>query len=96
MRTKYQRTPSLIFWSGPQRCSPEWRELVKAWFIFAKRCGWTVGKGEMSFWFDNWNEEFSFESLAVDGFAMEKLCDFWDGMHWDFDELIPTIGQELF
>lgn len=95
MRSKYHITPSPIYLSGPQRCSPEWRELVSAWLSFAQRRGWTVGKGEIYFWFDNRNAELSFESMAMDGFPMDKLRDFWDSEQWTFDELILTLGEEL-
>lgn len=47
-----------------------------------------------SYWFDNWTSEFSFDGLAVDGYATEKLRDFWAGEAWDFDVLLPTIGPE--
>lgn len=33
--------------------------------------------------------------MAIDGSSSEKLRDFWNGDHWDFDDLMPTIGHEL-
>lgn len=79
MRAKYQIPTSPIFWNGPLRCSPEWREMVDARFMFARRCGWTIGEEEVSFWFDNWDADFNYEALAVEGFCSDKLCDFWMG-----------------
>lgn len=95
MRAKYRIPVSPVFWSGPQRCSPEWREMLMHRLDFAAKCGWNVGRGDISFWRDNWCKDFSFEHLAVDGFDEDKLCEFWNGEMWDFGDLIPTIGEEL-
>lgn len=80
---------------GPQRCSLDWRELVDAWLLFVQRCGWNIGEGDFSFWFDNWNKNFAYQAMAVDGYSNDKLRDFWDGEQWNFYDLLPTLGQEL-
>lgn len=85
MRSKYRIPTSPIFWSGPQRCSPEWKELVAARLDFAQRCGWKIGAGDVSFWFDHWNEDFFYGELASDHSATEKLNELWDGNAWNFD-----------
>lgn len=62
---------------------------------FAARCGWQVGRGDISFWFDNWCPKFSFAPFAMEGFAADRLRDFWTDGHWDFEEITPTVGEEL-
>lgn len=69
--------------------------MVDACFMFARRRGWTIGEGEVSFWFDNWDMDFNHEALAMEGFSSNKLCDFWMGEESNFDDLIPTLGNEL-
>lgn len=68
---------------------------MKARFDFAKRFGWTIGESNVSFWFDNWNEKFSYDLMAADDLATEKLRDFWDGEQWNLEELVPILGHEL-
>lgn len=68
---------------------------MEARFEFSHRCGWMVEEEDLSFWFNNWNEDFSHNALAIDGFVTEKLWDFWDGDYWDFNELISALGRDL-
>lgn len=95
MCSKYQLPSSPVYWKGPQRCSPDWREMLDHRLESAARCGWHVGRGEMSFWLDNWCSDFSFEPLAVEGFNDDRLKDFWHDGSWDFEEITPTVGEEL-
>lgn len=44
---------------------------------FSRCCSSHIGKGDVSFWFDNWNPNFCYESLA-DGHEDDKLPDFWN------------------
>lgn len=86
---------SPVFWKGPQWCLPEWKELVETRLLFACRCGWTIREGDVSFWFDNWNKEFSYNDLVMDGLSTKMLRDFWDGDQWCFKELVLPLVMIL-
>lgn len=60
---------------------------------FARQCRWHMGKGKVSFWFDNWNLDMSYETF-VDGHGDDNLISFWKGDHWNFDAILPS-GEEL-
>lgn len=51
-------------------------------------------RGELSFWYDNWNSDLNY-SKFVDGHDGDILSDFWHDDHWNFDELLPILGEEL-
>lgn len=50
--------------------------------------------GDFSFWYDNWNQDLNYSSF-IDGHDDDMLSDFWHDDHWDFNDLIPTLGEEL-
>lgn len=53
MCENYRIPSSPVFWFGLQRCSLEWHELIEHRLVFVRRCGWHVGRGDISFWRDN-------------------------------------------
>lgn len=95
MREKYQISSYPVYWLGPQWCSPEWKEILNHRIVFASKCGWHVGRVDLSFWYDNWCAEFSFEPFAVEGYDGDRLKDFWKDGVWDFEDIVPTVGNKL-
>lgn len=95
MRCKYGVSKSPIFWSGPQRGSVLWKSLRGYNKLFSGLCGWNIGKGDVSFWFDNWSPEFRFDFLAPIEENKVKLMDFFGEDGWNFDDIEHIIGPEL-
>jgi hypothetical protein len=95
MRCKYRIHKSPSFWSGPQRGSVLWKSLRQYKGLFSNLCGWNIGKGDVSFWFDNWSPEFRFDFLAPDRESTVKLRDFYSEDGWNFEEIEDIIGPEL-
>lgn len=110
MREKYHIATLPTLWDDPLRCSPDWKELIAIHIDFAKRCNWKelidvhidfaepcnwkVGRGNISFWYDNWNSDFDFDPFA-DGDDWDMLSDFWQEDHWNFEAIIPKLGVDL-
>ncbi|XP_020266726.1 uncharacterized protein LOC109842236 [Asparagus officinalis] len=95
MHEKYSIPPSPSDWNCPIRCSPEWKKILAIKQVFSHLCGWTIGKGNVSFWYDRWHPEFLLDRLSPYEDIHLKLRDFCHEGNWCFENLIPTLGTNV-
>lgn len=92
MHQKYKCLTLPTFWRGLRRCSVEWKELLKITTQFEDLYQWEIGRGDISFWFDNWNCEFNLRSHAPPIHNNHLLKVFWIDNQWDFSYVASAIN----
>lgn len=55
---------------------------------------WLVGKGDFSFWNDNWCREFNLKGVAPDTNVATLLNEFWHEDHWDFHAIAHSLSSD--
>lgn len=69
--------------------------MVKFNRIFTSLCGWKIGQGDVSFWYDNWNPEFTIDFPHMEDENKVKLKEFFQDWAWNFDDIVPIVEEEV-
>ncbi|KAL0287958.1 UNVERIFIED_CONTAM: hypothetical protein Sangu_2668400 [Sesamum angustifolium] len=94
--SKYCKKSTPAFAKGKQKDSNIWRRFCSIKSVSQENTFWSLGAGNVSFWYDCWLPTGTLHSLSHPNRASNALVkSFWTNHSWDIDKLKEVVPQHI-